>query len=131
MISKEKENNYWWTALIFVAAGIALLFFMPIVGYDGKLYLDFGNGQKRAFSGPADGRTTLLLALYRSSQQGGFEVRYSVDADGNTKIQSIAGMTNYNSGKTWHFYLNHRPISGADLNRVIIHRGDLAEINFE
>lgn len=96
----------------------------------GTLLIDFGNGRQRMFSGEVGEKTTVLLALYSSSQQGAFEVRYFIDELGMTKIQSIGSEVNH-SGKDWKFYLNKREIKEADLNRTLLTKGDFIEARFE
>lgn len=134
MKKKYFQKRTW--LLLFLGGGIILFFLWPVGGSylstnaESKLLLDFGDGRRRMFVGAADGQTTILIALYSSAQYGKFEVRYYLDSYGNTDIQAIGAQID-GSGKSWRFSLNQEEISEADLNRVIVHRGDLIEARFE
>ncbi|MDO8495186.1 MAG: hypothetical protein Q7S32_01500 [bacterium] len=124
----------WWPVLILIAAAVALLFFIPlekVSSQEGQLILDFGNGQKRVFQGPVDENTSVLLALYSSSEQGGFTVRYFLDDAGNSRVQSIGEAVNEEYGRMWHFFLNDEVIAETELNRTMLKRGDVVEAKFQ
>lgn len=125
-----------WLLLLLLGGGIMLLFLWQVdgsfhwTGAESKLLLDFGGGQRRMFAGEADGKTTILLALYSSAQYGKFDLKYYIDSAGNTDIQAIDGQID-RGGKSWYFYLNQQKISEADLNRIIIRHGDFIEARLE
>lgn len=129
-------NRTWKLALL--GLGVVFIFVLRVGtvefsrrdASEGTLLIDFGYGHQRMFSGEVGEKTTVLLALYSSSQQGAFEVRYFTDERGRTKIQSIGSAVNH-SGKDWKFYLNKKEIKEVDLNRTLLTKGDFIEARFE
>ena len=92
--------------------------------------INFKNGESRKFEGPVAADMTILEALHSSSLEGGFELRYSIQKDGGVTLAKIDGAINIGN-KSWYFYLNKKPISAADIDKIKIKAGDLIEAKYE
>lgn len=117
-----------------VAILVAALFYfkldMPMPGSQAQLIINFGGAKGRIFEGPATANMTILQALYSSSLDGKFDVRYALQNDGTVALARIDGMINF-SNKSWHFYLNKKLINTADINKIKIKDGDLIEAKYK
>lgn len=112
---------------------VALFYFkldMPMSGSHAQLIINFDVAKGRIFEGPVTADMTILQALYSSSIDGKFDVRYALQNDGAVALARIDGMINL-SNKSWHFYLNKKLINTADINKIKIKAGDLIEAKYE
>lgn len=91
----------------------------------GRIGVDFGNGEKRAFGGEIYTGMTILAALREAENVGNFKTQ----TDERGKIVSIAGVKN-NGRKIWRMYINGAPASELP-GRVDIKSGDNVIFRYE
>lgn len=122
----EHRASYWVIALLGFTAAVALIFFQneafyrDFIGYfsgqsqldirkfrHASLTIDFGDGRKRAFRGETESGMTILSALRRSSEVGGF--KNAVNKGG--VITAVGDVVN-SGNKQWRAYRNGMPVAG-------------------
>ncbi len=126
----KKSGVFVGVAAVLVAAFFYFKVNLPISGAKAQLIINFDGVKGRVFEGPITADMTILQALYSSSLDGKFDVRYVLQKDGAVALARIDGMINL-SNKSWHFYLNKKLINTADINKIKIKAGDLIEAKYE
>ena len=91
----------------------------------GRIGVDFGNGERRAFEGRLYTGMTILAALREAEQVGNFKTQ----TDERGKIVGIAGVKN-NGRKNWRMYVNSIPVSEFP-GRMDIKSGDNVIFRYE
>lgn len=92
-----------------------------------EVVIDFGNGERRAFSGPVGPGTTALDVMSFAAAAGSFELELA-GQDGMALVQ--VGTFRINAQRQWEVRLNDRgPIQ--DLQRTSVRPGDRLNLRFQ
>ena len=126
----KKYGVFVGTIAILVVSLFYLKINLPVSGSQAQLTINFDGVKSRIFEGPVIDDMTVLQALYASSLDGKFDVRYALQDGGAVALARIDGMINV-SNKSWHFYLNKKLINTADINKIKIKAGDFIEAKYE
>ncbi len=127
-------KNYWFWVVAVLVTGVSFFYIsfdlpLPNSGNLARLTIEFGKDNVKMFEGPVGDDMTVLQALNSSSSGGGFDLRYSLDENGNVNLASINGAIN--GPKNWHFYLNGELIEVGKLGKIKISGGDSIEVRYE
>ena len=127
-------KNYWFWVVLILVVGISffyIAFNLPVSdsGDSARLIINFDTNNGRTFEGPIIKNMTALQALLAASRGNDFDVRYSLDKDGNVNLASIGD--SFNGAKSWHFYLNGELLTAGELDKTRIKKGDLIEARYE
>ncbi len=94
---------------------------------EAEVVIDFGNGERRAFSGPVGPGTTALDAMSFAAAAGSLELELA-GQDGVALVQ--VGKFRTSAQKRWEVRLNDRgPVQ--DLRRTSIQPGDRLNLRFQ
>lgn len=96
------------------------------LGLRSRVYIDFGDGTKRAFEGRMLNSMAIKYILAASSEAGNLEIILTKD---QKKITAVAGVAN-SADKKWDIYLNDddRPIENVS---VLMRPGDKATLIYK
>lgn len=105
---------------------------LPQIIGQAVLTIDFGNNEKRAFSGDIIENETLVDVLTQAAKAGYFSYKLNENAD-VVLIEDISSRDKKflkNNNKSWHWYLNNKKISKSP-NEIISRDGDNILIKYE
>ena len=96
-----------------------------------SLLINFGNSNERMFQGNVRPKMTVLDALYSSSLNGNFKLRYAIDSRGDVNIYTLNDEINNTYVKKWRFYVNDQIVPSRRIGATIIKPGDKILARFE
>lgn len=130
-IKRNHPVKYWLSALVVLLASAFLFYFrINLFRPSARLTIYFSGSEARTFEGSPSAGMTMLEALNAASSGGGFGLRYSLSKDNSVNLASISNFVNAGE-KSWHFFLDTKPVLTADINRIKIGGGDIIEVKYE
>jgi hypothetical protein len=130
-LSKLLKNKVIFNGILLAIVLILISIFSLIFFKTGKASLTIIVGeQKRTFEGPIFKNMSLLEAVQAAALGGNFDISFSKNELGQVEFSKIDGGQVSNK-KTWHFFLNGRPVDASRSDRIYLKPDDKVEAKYE